>query len=125
METILVVEDDKLLGKSIVAVLEDEGFAVRWAKNSDEVFASLADTQIDLIYLDIMLPGGLDGYEILRKIKMPGSMWRNIPVIMLSNLGQMDEIDKAIELGALDYIIKANVDLDKFIKITNKTLSKY
>ena len=122
MKTILIVEDDKLLGKSLKATFEEAGYAVVWAKNSDEVFQALPATAINLIYLDIMLPGTMDGYAILNQLKQSDSVYKQIPVVMLSNLGQMDEIDKAMAAGALDYVVKANIDLESLVELTQKKI---
>jgi DNA-binding response OmpR family regulator len=120
MATVLVVEDDKLLGKLLSSSLDKAGFTVMLAINGLDAFVALKDNKIDLIYLDIMLPGDMNGYDILNKLKDSNSPYLKIPVIMLSNLGQMNEINKAISMGAKDYIIKANINLED---IVNKTKS--
>lgn len=119
MKQILLVEDDKLLGEAVVQTLTGEGFQVFWAKSGDEAFKALELQDVGLVYLDIMLPGDLDGYEILRRIKADDK-YRDLPVVMLTNLGQMKEIDRAMDLGASDYFIKANIDLDKLINLTKE-----
>jgi len=122
MQTILLVEDDKLLGKSVKATLEDAGYRVLWATEAMEAFKALSTGEINLVYLDIMLPGEIDGYEILRRIKVAGSSFVHIPVVMLSNLGQMGEIDRAMQMGASDYVVKANIDLDQLVELTAKKI---
>jgi DNA-binding response OmpR family regulator len=122
MQTILLVEDDKLLGKSVKATLEDAGYEVRWATDAVQAFEFLAQGDVRLVYLDIMLPGEVDGYEILRRIKVADSGYTAIPVVMLSNLGQMEEIDRAMEIGASDYVVKANIDLDQLVELTGKKI---
>lgn len=117
MSKILLVEDDKLLGEAIVQTLTDEGYELFWSRTADEAFEALEMQEINMIYLDIMLPGEVDGYEILRRLKNE-DRWKTIPVIMLTNLGQMSEIDRAMELGASDYFIKANIDLEKLVELT-------
>lgn len=117
MSKILLVEDDKLLGEAIVQTLTDEGYELFWSRTADEAFEALDMQEINMIYLDIMLPGEVDGYEILRRLKNE-DRWKTIPVIMLTNLGQMSEIDRAMELGASDYFIKANIDLEKLVELT-------
>jgi len=118
MAKLLIVEDDTTLGKAMVDELTEAGFEVVWAKEANEAFTKLKEGKINLIYLDIMLPGELDGYEILRKLKQDGSEYKNIPVVMLSNLGQMKEIDRAMEIGASDYVVKANIDLSRLVELT-------
>lgn len=117
MKKILLVEDDKLLGEAIVQTLSAAEYEPLWARSAVEAFEALEVQDIGMIYLDIMLPGEDDGYEIIRKLKHD-DRWRNIPVVMLTNLGQMNEIDRAMELGASDYFIKANIDLEKLVELT-------
>lgn len=121
MANILVVEDDKLLGKEIVEELSGAGFGVLWAKSGDEAFEALEAQAVGLIFLDIMLPGGMDGYQILEKLKAD-ERWKNISVVMLSNLGQTKEIDKALEMGAKDFVVKASVELDQLVTVAKKYL---
>lgn len=118
---ILLVEDDKLLGEAIVQTLSAEGFQVFWAKSGEEALKVLELQEISLVYLDIMLPGEMDGYDIIRKIKTD-PRWKDLSVVMLTNLGQMSEIDRAMELGATDYFIKANIDLEKLINLTKERI---
>ena len=117
MATILLVEDDKMLGKAMADALTEGGLEVTWVRSGEEAVAQVAQIKPQLVYLDIMLPG-IDGYEVLRQIKANP---QNPPVkiVMLSNLGQMEEMEKAKELGAADYVIKANVDLAKLVELTN------
>lgn len=121
MAKILVVEDDKLLGKAVSQTLENAGYETFWARSGQEAFQALEAQEINFVYLDLMLPGDMDGYEILRRMKM-NEVWKPIPVVILSNLGQMNEIDRAMELGANDYLVKANIDLDRLIELTKSKI---
>jgi DNA-binding response OmpR family regulator len=123
MSNILVVEDDRLLRKAIVEELEEADFQVFAAENSTEAFRIVNENKIDLIYLDIMLPGDMNGYGILKQLKLEESPHKLIPVIMLSNLGQLDEIDSAMQLGAADYIVKASINLPRLVEITKSKLA--
>lgn len=117
MSTILLVEDDTLLGRTLSSYLEKAGFSLFWARKSEEVFEALKAQTIDLIFLDIMLPG-MSGLEILRSIKlMPDK--RQIPVVMLTNLSDMGTMNQAMDLGATDYIVKANVEFEKLVSLIN------
>jgi two-component system chemotaxis sensor kinase CheA len=118
MKRILLVEDDVLLGKAIVESLSEANLEMTWAKTGTEVFEILKSQTPDLVYLDIMLPD-IDGYAVLKKMKDDAN-YQSIPVVMLTNLGQMSEISKAMEMGAADYIIKANIDLEKLAELTHK-----
>lgn len=121
MKTILIVEDDKLLGRAISQTLENEGYKVFWSRNAKEAFEALKAQEMSLIYLDLMLPGDKDGYEILRDLKQDEQR-KSIPVVILSNLGQMSEIDRAMDLGASDYVVKANIELEKLVELTKSKL---
>ncbi|MCM8792502.1 MAG: response regulator transcription factor [Candidatus Omnitrophica bacterium] len=103
-EKILIIEDDKNISKLVKYNLEKQGFDCFITPNAEEGLEILNRYPIDLIILDIMLPG-MDGFEVCRIIKQD-SRFKNIPIIMLTAKGE--EIDKVVglELGADDYIVK-------------------
>jgi CheY-like chemotaxis protein len=107
---ILLVEDYKDLRETLGAKLARNGYTVHLAKDGEEALMSVNSLQPQLILLDIIMPG-MSGFEVLKKIKKDEKT-KNIPVIMLSNLGEEDDIQKARILGAVDYLVKANVDMD-------------
>ena len=110
MSTILLVEDDKLLGRTLSQYLEKSGFDVFWAMDSIQVYEALEAKLFDLILLDIMLPE-VSGLEILQKIKqMPEK--RAIPIVMLTNLSDSETMNASISFGAIDYIVKSNIEFD-------------
>lgn len=111
--SILIVEDDKFLRELFVRKLFSEGFEVDSAIDSDEAFDVLSKKKPDVIFLDLILPG-MDGFEILARIKKDDTI-KNIPVLVISNLGQKEDIDKAMQLGATDFLVKANFTLDEII----------
>ena len=103
---ILIIEDDKFLRELILRKLTDEGFDVSEAVDGEEGVKKVKTENPDLILLDLILPG-IDGFEVLSKTKEnPNSA--SIPVIILSNLGQKEEVEKGLKLGAVDYLIKAH-----------------
>jgi len=103
---ILLVEDDRFLSEMYVTKLTESGFDVEVAYDGKEGLAKIEEFMPNLILLDIVLPG-MDGFEILQKIKKEESL-KNILVIALTNLGQREEVEKGLRLGASDYIIKAH-----------------
>jgi DNA-binding response OmpR family regulator len=104
---ILVVEDEAFLLDLYETKLEQEGYEVIKANNGVEGL-SLAQLELPrLILLDILMPQ-VDGYEMLGLLKK-GEKTKNIPVIIFSNLSQREEIEKGLELGANDFIIKTSV----------------
>jgi len=117
---ILIVEDDKFLRELMVKKLVTEGYGVEEAAEGEEALKKVTGTKPHLILLDLILPG-MDGFEILKRIKaLPDSA--NIPVIILSNLGQKEEIEKGFSLGAEDYLIKAHFTPGEIIDKIRKVL---
>jgi len=103
---ILVIEDDKFLRELIIRKLEEESFVVSEAIDGEAGIKKIKEEKPDLVLLDLILPG-IDGFEVLSQIKKESSLI-SIPVIILSNLGQRDDIEKGLKLGAIDYLIKAH-----------------
>jgi len=105
-KTILIIEDDKFLRELIARKLTVEGFDVLEGIDGEEGMKKVKEEKPDLVLLDLILPG-IDGFEVLTKMKEDPNL-ALIPVIILSNLGQKEEIEKGLKLGAIDYLIKAH-----------------
>ena len=105
-KTILVIEDDKFLRELITRKLLDEAYEVSEAIDGEEGIKKIKEGKPDLILLDLILPG-IDGFEVLSKMKEDPAL-ASIPVIILSNLGQKDDVEKGLKMGAVDYLIKAH-----------------
>ena len=103
-ERILIVEDDKHISKLVKFNLEKAGYECTIAATGEKALEALNDQPVDLIILDIMLPG-MDGFSACRAIKEKENL-KNIPIIMLTAKGE--EVDRVVglELGAEDYIVK-------------------
>ncbi len=106
MKKILVIEDDKFLRELISQKLASEGYDVAEAVDGDKGIESVKLEKPDLVLLDLIIPG-IDGFEVLAKMKADPELAK-IPIIILSNLGQKDDIEKGLEMGANDYLIKAH-----------------
>ncbi len=102
--TILVVDDDLLNRVVLSTNLQEAGYTVEMAENGREALERLARQPFDLVLLDLLMPE-MDGYQVLEKMKAQ-SAWRNIPVIVVSSLDEMDSILRCIEMGATDYLPK-------------------
>ncbi len=111
---ILLTEDDEFLSSLIKNRLEREHFEVKTAKDGEEVLAMLKTYKPDLVLMDIILPKKL-GFEVLEEIQNNAKLNR-APVMVLSNLGQDSDIQRAKELGAVDYFIKARIVIDDLIR---------
>jgi DNA-binding response OmpR family regulator len=103
---ILIVEDDKFLRELIVKKLSNEGYDAIEAVDGEQGIQKIKDSKPDLVLLDLILPG-IDGFEVLSQ-KKEDPFIVAIPVIVLSNLGQKEDVDKGLSLGATDYLIKAH-----------------
>lgn len=106
MSKILVVEDDKFLRELIVSKLAKEGYDVSVAVDGEEGVQKIKEEKPDLILLDLILPG-IDGFEVLSQTKSDPTV-SAIPIIILSNLGQREDVERGLALGANDYLIKAH-----------------
>jgi len=115
---ILIIEDDEFLRMLIAKKFIGEEFEVVRAIDGRDGLEKIEKEKPDLVLLDLVLPG-MDGFEVLEKIKN-GPMGASTPVIVLSNLGQQKDIDKAKELGAIDYLIKSNFDSIEIVEKVRK-----
>ena len=102
--TILVVEDEEGIARMIQVLLEARGFSALVSHSGDEALAHLRTQPIDLVLLDVMMPG-MDGYEVCRRLKADGR-WRHIPVVMLTAKDTVRDMVLGLEIGADDYITK-------------------
>jgi len=103
---ILVIEDDKFLRELISQKLLKEGYEVVEAVDGDSGLEKAKEEKPDLILLDLILPG-IDGFEVLSKVKADPKI-SSTPVIILSNLGQKEDVEKGMKLGAADFLVKAH-----------------
>lgn len=103
---VLVVEDDRFLRELMAEKLKGSGYEVVEAEDGDDAFKKIQSQKPSVVLLDLILPG-MDGFAVLRETrKLPE--FANTPIIVLSNLGQADDIQRATKLGATDYLIKAH-----------------
>lgn len=116
--TILIVEDDLFLRNMYLTKLESEGFEVFLASDGEEAIDKMKLYKPDIILLDILVPKK-NGFEVLEEKKNDSEI-RDIPVMVLSNLSQKEQIKKCYELGAKDFLIKAYfVPIEVIKKIKN------
>lgn len=110
---IMWIEDDKFLSDIISRKLSHEQCVLIHASDGEGAVSMVETEMPDVILLDILLPG-IDGFEVLSRLKANPKI-KNIPVIMLSNLGQKGDVDKGQSLGATCFLVKATVTLDEII----------
>lgn len=119
---ILIVEDDEFLRSLTAKRLEKEGYVVTVAVDGESALVTAAQEKPNLIFLDLLLPG-LDGFEVLGKLKANAEL-KSVPVVVFSNLGQKEDIERAKQLGADEFLIKANFTLDDVMVKINEILKK-
>ena len=119
-KTILIIEDDKFLRELIAQKLFKEGYNIIEAIDGEEGIKKVKEEKPDLVLLDLILPG-IDGFEVLSQIKEDPSL-AQIPVIILSNLGQKEDVEKGLKLGAIDFLIKAHFTPGEIIEKINSAL---
>ncbi len=105
---VLLVEDDKFFTTLITKQLSNSKCVSSNVGTGDAAIEFLKTDIPDVILLDIMLPGSMDGFGVLKKIK-EDEKYKNIPVIILSNLSSPTDIEKGMSLGAFRYLIKASM----------------
>ncbi len=119
---ILIVEDDRFLRELITQKLIREGYDTVEAVDGEEGIKKIKEEKPDLTLLDLILPG-IDGFEVLIKAK-EDPLTAVIPVIILSNLGQKDDVDRGMKLGAVDYMIKAHFTPGEIISKVKSVLKE-
>lgn len=122
MKKILVAEDDSFLIQIYKIKLPKAGFEVQLARDGGEVFNILKTFTPDLFLLDLIMPQK-DGFEVLKELKA-SDKWKHIPVIITSNLGQTEDMEKTKKLGAIDYIIKSDTPIQVIIDKIKTHLSE-
>ncbi len=122
-KTILLIEDDPMISFMLEQKLAAKHYRIAKAVSEPEIDAILEERTVSLILLDILLPD-LNGLMILKKVK-EDSRYRGIPVVIISNLGQREDIERGLAGGAVDYIIKANTLPDEIVKKVEKLLQPH
>ncbi len=120
MKKILVVDDDAYLSNAYRVKFTKAGFEVKNAYDGDEAINMLQVFTPDVILLDIVMPRK-DGFTTLQEIKA-NEQWKNIPVILASNLGQKEDKEKGMKLGAYDFFIKTDFTLNNLIETINNVI---
>lgn len=121
---VLLVEDDAFLREICSKKLTKEGYTVYEAIDGEQALSGVESAKPDVILLDIILPA-IDGFQILSQIRTnKDKKIAKVPVIMLSNLGQDDDIKKAMDMGANDYLVKAHFTTEEIIEKIKVLLKK-
>lgn len=122
MSYILVAEDDKFLANAYRMKLTKAGFDVTIARDGQEALDEIKKKIPDCMLLDLVMPVK-DGFAVLEELKKDEKM-AHVPIIVASNLGQKEDIDRALSLGAKECIVKSNMSLESIIAKINHAVKK-
>ena len=117
---IVLVEDDKIFSKILFEELTDLGFEVFRAYDGKEGVEMIKRELPDLVLLDLLLPKK-DGFSVLEDI-MAGEDTRSIPVVVLTNMNNINNVAEAMELGARAYFVKSDQDIDGLVEIMHNEI---
>lgn len=120
-KTILLVEDDRIIINIYKLKFGKLGFKVLIAYDGQEALDILTKEKPDVILLDLLLPKK-DGFQVLTEIKANPAT-KDIPVVVASNLGQSEDIKRALKAGAEGYFVKSNVKIDDVVDTVQKAMS--
>ena len=121
MKKILVAEDDKFLANALRVKFTKASFEVKLVTDGVEAIEALKTFTPDVILLDLIMPKK-DGFEVLKELR-GNQNWKNIPVVVASNLGQKEDADKAKSLGAREYLVKTDLSIGEIVEKV-KTLAR-
>lgn len=120
---ILLIEDDAFLASIYRTKFEQQGYKVMLADNGEDGLVDAKRKKPDLILLDLLLPR-VDGFTVLSELKRDRAT-ANIPVILLTNLGQKEDVEKGLALGAVDYLIKAHFKPSETVAAVKRVLESH
>ena len=119
---VLIVEEDAFLAEIYQKKFEMEGFKVSVAGNGEKGLADIKKKKPDIVLLDILL-SKLDGFAVLEAAKADNSI-KNIPIILLTNLGQKDDVRRGLDKGAAGYLIKTHFQPSEVVDKVREVLRK-
>ena len=117
---LVIIEDDRVIWEALKINLKEKDFDIFFVSDGISGLKMVQEEKPDLVLLDLILPK-MHGFKVLEKLKNNHAT-KNIPVIILTNLGQEEEEKKGKELGAADYLVKADTSLEDLIKIIEEVL---
>jgi len=122
MKTILFVEDESALQKTFGDILQQEGYEMISALDGEIGLRLAKENKPNLILLDLILPK-IHGFDVLKKLKEDNET-KEIPVIVLTNLEGLEDVEKALELGATTYLVKTQYSLEEVVQKIKKALGE-
>ncbi len=121
MPKVLIIDDDPFIADMYVIKFKDERFDVQTARNGKDGLKKIVEFDPDIILIDVVMPD-MDGFHVLEELKKRGGKPRKI--IMLTNLGQKEDVERGISLGATDYMVKAHFTPSEVLERVRGLLQK-
>lgn len=122
-KTILVVEDERPLLEAIKRKLENNDLEVVTARTVDQALSYLQDlSAVDGIWLDHYLLGSEDGLDLVTKLKSSDSIWKHIPIFVVSNTASEEKVKAYMQFGVDKYFVKSDFRLDQIIVALKESL---
>lgn len=119
MKKVFVIEDDQFLEKLILRKLQSAGFDIFGTQNWTEAEKNIFEFMPDVLILDLMLPGEIDGFGILKELRSK-SKFKDLKIIVFSNMADTETEKRTIDMGANAYMIKSNFTLDELVEKVNE-----
>ena len=119
---ILIAEDDKFLSKVLSDKFSRKNYNVIVASDGIEAVNKIKSEIPDMVLLDLIMPNK-NGFEILEEVKTDAK-YKDIPVIILSNLGQKKDVERGKKLGVVDYLVKSNTPINDIVKKVEEILAQ-
>ena len=119
---ILLIEDEEMLANMYEVKFQNEGFEVVKALDGASGLEMSKSTNPDMVLLDVIMPK-MDGFSVLKSMREDPAT-KDLPVMLLTNLGQDEDIEKGKELGVIGYLVKANVTPSEVVEAVKKELAK-
>ena len=121
VKSVLIIEDDFYVTRAYSIKLEKEGINVLSVSDGEAAVEFFKKNNLpNLVILDLMLPKR-SGFEVLKEMRA-NAQWKNVPVIVLSNIGAQEDIQKIKELGVVEYLVKADIGIDEVVERVKKHL---
>jgi DNA-binding response OmpR family regulator len=120
-KTLLIVEDEPALREAIRDKFIREGFAVIEARDGQEGLDESRSKHPDIVIMDLVMPV-LDGLSVAEKLRQEPAR-ANVPIVILTNLSENEQVDKALSLGINDFLVKSDTSLEKLVKIVKQKLN--
>lgn len=119
---VLIAEDDKFLSKVLSDKFTRKNYTAVVASDGIEAVNKIKSEMPDIVLLDLIMPNK-NGFEILEEVKTDAK-YKNIPVIILSNLGQKKDVERGKKLGIVDYLVKSNTPINNIVKKVEEVLAQ-